>query len=164
MTRDMNPHHIIAKAATVQRKRRQTAPASIAKKPTSPATIVRCSPLPSPKFSGLLVSARPCQRCIKRGLASNCTEGHRKKAKYLLDEDELGQFPPPIDDIQSRVHPEQLKRTKSSVSAPDSSAEPPTITPCTPPLLMLLFTAFTPTSRTVFTARYHVQPQLYLWV
>jgi hypothetical protein len=34
--------------------------------------------------------ARPCQRCIKRGISDNCTEGHRKKAKYLLDEDELG--------------------------------------------------------------------------
>lgn len=36
-------------------------------------------------------SARPCQRCIKRGMADKCTEGHRKKAKYLLDELELGQ-------------------------------------------------------------------------
>ena len=34
--------------------------------------------------------ARPCQRCVKRGFANNCTEGHRKKAKYLLDEEELG--------------------------------------------------------------------------
>ncbi|KAF8638060.1 hypothetical protein AX16_010692 [Volvariella volvacea WC 439] len=33
--------------------------------------------------------SRPCQRCIKRGIANNCTEGHRKKAKYLLDDDEL---------------------------------------------------------------------------
>lgn len=38
----------------------------------------------------LSFTARPCQRCVKRGLASNCTEGHRKKAKYLLDEEELG--------------------------------------------------------------------------
>jgi len=37
-------------------------------------------------------SARPCQRCIKRGIASTCTEGHRKKAKYLLDDDELRAF------------------------------------------------------------------------
>jgi hypothetical protein len=34
--------------------------------------------------------ARPCQRCVKRGIADSCTEGHRKKAKYLLDDDELG--------------------------------------------------------------------------
>ncbi|KAF8581608.1 hypothetical protein K439DRAFT_214703 [Ramaria rubella] len=33
--------------------------------------------------------SRPCQRCIKRGLADKCTEGLRKKAKYLLDEEEL---------------------------------------------------------------------------
>lgn len=33
---------------------------------------------------------RPCQRCIKKGISDSCTEGHRKKAKYLLDEDELG--------------------------------------------------------------------------
>ncbi|KDQ27704.1 hypothetical protein PLEOSDRAFT_1083727 [Pleurotus ostreatus PC15] len=36
--------------------------------------------------------SRPCQRCIKRGIASNCTEGLRKKAKYLLDEEELAQY------------------------------------------------------------------------
>ena len=26
---------------------------------------------------------RPCQRCVKRGLADQCTDGVRKKAKYL---------------------------------------------------------------------------------
>ncbi|KAJ2926770.1 hypothetical protein H1R20_g10332, partial [Candolleomyces eurysporus] len=36
--------------------------------------------------------SRPCQRCIKRGIANNCKEGHRKKAKYLLDDDELGVY------------------------------------------------------------------------
>ncbi|KAJ7187996.1 hypothetical protein C8R46DRAFT_1053298 [Mycena filopes] len=33
--------------------------------------------------------SRPCQRCVKRGIGANCTEGHRKKAKYLLDEEEI---------------------------------------------------------------------------
>lgn len=42
------------------------------------------------RFFNSLLPARPCQRCIKRGIANNCTEGHRKKAKYLLDDDELG--------------------------------------------------------------------------
>ncbi|TFK73916.1 hypothetical protein BDN72DRAFT_886655 [Pluteus cervinus] len=51
--------------------------------------------------------SRPCQRCIKRGIASNCTEGHRKKAKYLLDDDEL----------------EQLKQTKSPATR--ASTQPP---------------------------------------
>ncbi|TFY64090.1 hypothetical protein EVJ58_g2844 [Rhodofomes roseus] len=41
--------------------------------------------------------ARPCQRCVKRGMADQCMEGRRKKAKYLLDAEEL----------------EALKRTKS---------------------------------------------------
>ncbi|CAE6471787.1 unnamed protein product [Rhizoctonia solani] len=40
--------------------------------------------------------ARPCMRCVKRGIGDNCTEGHRKKAKYLLDDEEL----------------EELKRTR----------------------------------------------------
>ncbi|KAG6833530.1 hypothetical protein H0H87_005181 [Tephrocybe sp. NHM501043] len=78
--------------------------------------------------------SRPCQRCTKRGIASSCTEGHRKKAKYLLDEDEL----------------EQLKRGRSS--APESSQEPAAaattaITPSVEPLSqtdVLLTTAFDP--------------------
>jgi hypothetical protein len=45
-----------------------------------------------PIVASLLAPARPCQRCIKRGISSNCTEGHRKKAKYLLDDDELGNW------------------------------------------------------------------------
>ncbi|KAI0780083.1 hypothetical protein C8Q74DRAFT_1447475 [Fomes fomentarius] len=59
--------------------------------------------------------SRPCQRCIKRGMADNCTEGHRKKAKYLLDEEEL----------------EALKRSKSGEGS-SKSAEP-TVQPPPPP-------------------------------
>ncbi|KAH6914385.1 transcription activator of gluconeogenesis ERT1 [Coprinopsis sp. MPI-PUGE-AT-0042] len=55
--------------------------------------------------------SRPCQRCIKRGIANNCTEGHRKKAKYLLDDDEL----------------EQLKRTKSNGDTTTPRAKTPEI-------------------------------------
>ncbi|KAF8070617.1 transcription activator of gluconeogenesis ERT1 [Lyophyllum atratum] len=58
---------------------------------------------------------RACFHCQKAHPHLSCTEGHRKKAKYLLDEDEL----------------EQLKRSKSS--APESSQEPSTaITPSEP--------------------------------
>ncbi|KAL7320380.1 Transcriptional regulator of nonfermentable carbon utilization [Mucor circinelloides] len=32
--------------------------------------------------------SRPCQRCIKRDLANTCTDGARKKAKYLQDADD----------------------------------------------------------------------------
>ncbi|KDR75200.1 hypothetical protein GALMADRAFT_535775 [Galerina marginata CBS 339.88] len=57
--------------------------------------------------------SRPCQRCVKRGFANNCTEGHRKKAKYLLDEEEL----------------ELLKHSKSAPENPSAgtSADPPSI-------------------------------------
>ncbi|KAG2213643.1 hypothetical protein INT46_000818 [Mucor plumbeus] len=33
----------------------------------------------------IVLAARPCQRCIKRNLATTCTDGARKKAKYLQD-------------------------------------------------------------------------------
>ncbi|KAJ7287834.1 transcription activator of gluconeogenesis ERT1 [Mycena rebaudengoi] len=58
--------------------------------------------------------ARPCQRCVKRGIAADCIEGHRKKAKYLLDEEEL----------------EKLKSRSEKSSAPETSAEP---SPAAPP-------------------------------
>ncbi|KAI8884344.1 hypothetical protein K501DRAFT_294165 [Backusella circina FSU 941] len=32
--------------------------------------------------------SRPCQRCVKRNLANSCTDGARKKAKYLQDGDD----------------------------------------------------------------------------
>jgi hypothetical protein len=44
-------------------------------------------------------------RCVKRGIGDNCTEGHRKKAKYLLDEEELGESQScdyPSDRLSSR--------------------------------------------------------------
>lgn len=50
-----------------------------------------CPPLPA--IAAHPSIARPCQRCIKRGMATSCVEGHRKKAKYLLDDEELGPSP-----------------------------------------------------------------------
>jgi hypothetical protein len=38
----------------------------------------------------IMITARPCHRCTKRGMADSCVEGHRKRAKYLLGDDELG--------------------------------------------------------------------------
>ena len=36
--------------------------------------------------------ARPCGRCVKRGLQDTCENGQRKKAKYLtVDEEEEGE-------------------------------------------------------------------------
>jgi PAS domain-containing protein len=39
---------------------------------------------------------RPCQRCIKRGLAEQCQDGVRKKAKYLHDAPPEALIPPPL--------------------------------------------------------------------
>ncbi|KAI0268780.1 hypothetical protein BC834DRAFT_653237 [Gloeopeniophorella convolvens] len=62
--------------------------------------------------------ARPCQRCSKRGMADSCVEGHRKRAKYLLGEDEL----------------EVLKRQKTGASNnPPPPAQAPT--PRAPPAI-----------------------------
>ncbi|CBQ72159.1 related to transcriptional regulator rds2 [Sporisorium reilianum SRZ2] len=51
--------------------------------------------------------SRPCQRCVKKGLAESCMDGHRKKAKYLLDDDEL----------------EQLRRQKEAKKAAKQAAQ-----------------------------------------
>lgn len=42
--------------------------------------------------SQLTLTARPCQRCIRKGLADQCVDGYRKKAKYLLEEDEIRMY------------------------------------------------------------------------
>ncbi|KAF9653814.1 hypothetical protein BDM02DRAFT_3086770 [Thelephora ganbajun] len=48
--------------------------------------------------------SRPCQRCIKRGMPGDCVEGHRKKAKYLLDDNELA-FDDPAEPYAAPVSP-----------------------------------------------------------
>ncbi|KAI5831946.1 transcription activator of gluconeogenesis ERT1 [Schizophyllum commune Tattone D] len=63
--------------------------------------------------------SRPCQRCIKRGIANNCTEGHRKKAKYLLDDEEL----------------EELKRKQNTVPSRKSEPRTEKPKPSEPPVL-----------------------------
>jgi len=60
-------------------------------------------------------TARPCQRCIKRGMPTDCVEGHRKKAKYLLDDEELGQYSLP-----------HISRTGDLILAPTPHRSPPT--------------------------------------
>ncbi|KAK7005738.1 transcriptional factor [Favolaschia claudopus] len=64
--------------------------------------------------------SRPCQRCVKRGIADNCTEGHRKKAKYLLDEEEL-------EKLKTR------RNNSKSASVPDADVEPPSQPAPAPP-------------------------------
>ncbi|KAH7929833.1 hypothetical protein BV22DRAFT_1029012 [Leucogyrophana mollusca] len=57
--------------------------------------------------------SRPCQRCIKRGIANSCTEGHRKKAKYLLDDDEL-------ERLKSQAGPEKSSEPIQAPPLPTS--------------------------------------------
>ncbi|TRM69393.1 hypothetical protein BD626DRAFT_473924 [Schizophyllum amplum] len=68
--------------------------------------------------------SRPCQRCIKRGIANNCTEGHRKKAKYLLDEEEL--------ELKRKQNTLPTKRADARPEKPKPS-EPPAQVPQPPP-------------------------------
>ncbi|KAI8082007.1 uncharacterized protein B0P05DRAFT_489893 [Gilbertella persicaria] len=51
--------------------------------------------------------SRPCQRCIKRDLANTCTDGARKKAKYLQDTD--------IDNISSTSNDNRYTQQRSSL-------------------------------------------------
>lgn len=116
------------------RKRKQIVPAFIAKRHILPAMTVCCS-----AFIDFVVvtqtcviltpfhhlPARPCQRCIKRGIANNCTEGHRKKAKYLLDDEELGESLPSCTPgfLSTYLNSEQLKQSKAP-STNKTSTEP----------------------------------------
>ncbi|KAH8995714.1 hypothetical protein EDB92DRAFT_1943201 [Lactarius akahatsu] len=77
--------------------------------------------------------SRPCQRCTKRGMADSCIEGHRKRAKYLLGDDELGALSP--------LPSELLKRQKTSTA--DNSSSPPVQAP--PPRVPSVVDSFSPT-------------------
>jgi hypothetical protein len=131
-TPQMSLLHSSARTGMVLGKRKPTELAATVRKPILHVMIVSFTSCPSfYRFCLTSCTARPCQRCIKRGLADTCTEGHRKKAKYLLDEDELGMCICTLTRSQrhrSRA-PEQLKRSKSY--ATESSSEPSTAPPPT---------------------------------
>ncbi|KAG8710829.1 Transcriptional regulator of nonfermentable carbon utilization [Ceratobasidium sp. 394] len=91
--------------------------------------------------------ARPCMRCVKRGIADNCTEGHRKKAKYLLDEDELEELKRAKErnnteqQHQQSVTPQQTQLLTNGLS---STEETPSLLPAgfstpTDPLFNITF-------------------------
>ncbi|TFK54154.1 hypothetical protein OE88DRAFT_1654670 [Heliocybe sulcata] len=61
--------------------------------------------------------SRPCQRCVKRGLANSCTEGHRKKAKYLLEDDEM-------ESVKTRKSTPPAAPPKEVEPAPLTTSEP----------------------------------------
>ncbi|KAK9323315.1 hypothetical protein V1517DRAFT_106094 [Lipomyces orientalis] len=63
--------------------------------------------------------ARPCQRCVKRGLSATCQDGVRKKAKYLHDA--------PIDPSKLRSIPAKntSKASSEAVAAIVTAKEQP---------------------------------------
>ncbi|KAL8304943.1 hypothetical protein RB597_004081 [Gaeumannomyces tritici] len=66
---------------------------------------------------------RPCQRCIKRGLAEQCQDGVRKKAKYLHDAppEALGPVLGPSYSAHSHTSRPNPHRQPSSVASEASS-------------------------------------------
>lgn len=66
---------------------------------------------------------RPCQRCIKRGLADACQDGVRKKAKYLHDAppEALG---PVLGPAYAQL---QQNRTNGSATTNNATETPPTV-------------------------------------
>lgn len=48
---------------------------------------------------------RPCTRCVKKGMGDQCCEGQRKKAKYLMTEEELGESSLVLESVQEAKAP-----------------------------------------------------------
>lgn len=95
--------------------------------------------------------ARPCQRCVKRGIADSCAEGHRKKAKYLLDDEELDALKrareqgkqEPVFSLPSTTPQSQQDTPDATQSLPTASTNTfnmsPTLFPPSDPLFNLNF-------------------------
>ncbi|KAJ9477997.1 Transcription activator of gluconeogenesis ERT1 [Pseudozyma hubeiensis] len=70
--------------------------------------------------------SRPCVRCVKKGLAESCMDGHRKKAKYLLDDDELEELKRQKDAKKAAKQATQTKNAPSPQRAqPQASQQSP---------------------------------------
>ncbi|KAI9250626.1 hypothetical protein BY458DRAFT_524635 [Sporodiniella umbellata] len=90
----------------MQQQKQQQAKASGIRKKKAARACVHCQ-----KAHLTCDDSRPCQRCIKRNLSTTCTDGTRKKAKYLQDiDDTLG--------VSTNVYSPQ-----TSVSTPISFGE-----------------------------------------
>ncbi|KAH8666633.1 hypothetical protein BX600DRAFT_462130 [Xylariales sp. PMI_506] len=68
---------------------------------------------------------RPCQRCIKRGLADACQDGVRKKAKYLHDAPPEALRPVLGPTFNTSVQPKANGRHPSNATSESSSYYPP---------------------------------------
>ncbi|OZJ01862.1 hypothetical protein BZG36_05149 [Bifiguratus adelaidae] len=79
--------------------------------------------------------SRPCQRCIKRDLASTCRDGIRKKAKYLRDIDEESQIlqtphqltatPPQVNDLSELTSLANLTQSSATDLTPSTDTNNP---------------------------------------
>lgn len=87
--------------------------------------------------------ARPCMRCVKRGIGDNCTEGHRKKAKYLLDDEELEELKRAKErngpENQQTPNPPQSVLTTGLSSTDDAPSLLPGFSTPTDPLFNITF-------------------------
>ena len=61
--------------------------------------------------------ARPCGRCLKRGLESTCQDGLRKKAKYLREIDSERNIPRSRTSLTSSRTTNQAGRTSCLADA-----------------------------------------------
>ncbi|KAJ9109914.1 hypothetical protein QFC19_001894 [Naganishia cerealis] len=69
-------------------------------------------------ISHMVPIARPCQRCVKKGMGSECTEGLRKKAKYLMDDSEKST----LAGYSSNRRPVTIKRNSSGKTVTSSNS------------------------------------------
>ncbi|RKP36593.1 hypothetical protein BJ085DRAFT_6040, partial [Dimargaris cristalligena] len=76
---------------------------------------------------------RPCQRCVKRGLAVTCRDGFRKTAKYLLEDDQETLVPPADSHQRLSSSPAGLHPPAGVVGQLNFS--PPTLAHHTTPLV-----------------------------
>ncbi|KAG0370417.1 Transcriptional regulator of nonfermentable carbon utilization [Gamsiella multidivaricata] len=88
--------------------------------------------------------SRPCQRCVKRDLAGSCTDGVRKKAKYLQDALESQQQAAEQDSLTGCVQESPLSDAQALFSFPNvpsstssSSSTLSSLTKVTAPLVSL---------------------------
>lgn len=85
--------------------------------------------------------ARPCMRCVKRGIGDNCTEGHRKKAKYLLDEEELEELKRSKErnPSEGQITPQQTQLLTNGLSSTEEAPLLPGFATPTDPLFNITF-------------------------
>jgi len=75
---------------------------------------------------------RPCSRCVKKGLGDECTDGVRKRAKYLLDEEEL-ELVKAKEKAEKEEKDRQQREAKTAAKSIAARPMIPSIRPAPPP-------------------------------